>query len=270
MKNISYFMLICLTGCLFSCQSTPKDIAYFQNLEQYLKEHPTVQSNVETTIKSNDQLLITVSAPTLNQESVAQFNLPVTSFLDAGETSVTSTGSLQTYIVDPEGYINYPVLGRLKIVGKTKLEATNYLTNLISDYVADPIVNLQIVSFRVTVLGEVNSPGMKTTRNERLTILEALGLSSDLTIFGNRKNVLIIRENNGIKEFGRIDLTKSDIFSSPYYYLQQNDVIVVESNDTRKKNSKFGSAENYQLAIYSTVMGTISMVTTLILAFTTK
>jgi polysaccharide export outer membrane protein len=111
----------------------------------------------------------------------------------------------------------------------------------------------------VIILGEVNRPGPVNARNERLTILEAIGQAGDLTIFGQRENVLLIREIDGVKQFARLDLTKADIFSSPYYYLQQNDVVVVESNDTRKRASKFGASESYNLSVYSAILTTVTV-----------
>jgi polysaccharide export outer membrane protein len=195
----------------------------------------------------------------LNQELVAQFNLPANSYLSSGETSVTQTPNLQTYNVDINGNINYPVIGRLKLAGMKKSEATSHLAGLISKYVEDAIVNLQIVSFRVFVLGEVGQPGPVQVQNERLTLLEAISQAGDLTIFGKRENVLLIREVDGQKQFARMDLTRADILSSPYYYLQQNDVIVVESNNTRKRASKFGASESYNLSIYSAVLSTVTV-----------
>jgi polysaccharide export outer membrane protein len=264
--KIRYLIFIAISVLLFSCQSTPKNIAYLQNLDEYIK-----QGNIdnffryEPAIKVGDQLLITVSAPILNQELVAQFNLPANSFLLNGETTVAQTPNLQTYNVDINGNVNYPVIGQLKLAGMKKSEAVNYLAGLISKYVEDAIVNLQIVSFRVTVLGEVGLPGPISVQNERLTILEAIGRAGDLTIFGKRENVLLIREIDGQKQFARLDLTRADIFSSPYYYLQQNDVIIVESNDTRKRASKFGASENYNLSIYSAVLSTLSVLASAII-----
>lgn len=231
-----------------SCQSTPKNISYFQDLEQYIANVPPSQTNLSPVIHCGDQLAISVVASSANQEIVQQFNIS------------------QNYLVDAEGYIDYPMLGRIRLVGKTKLEARDCLTDSISTYLTKPIVNVQFPGQRVTMLGEVNRPGPQYISNDRLTILEAIGAAGDLTIFGNRKNVLIIRETNGQKEFGYIDLTKADVFSSPYYYLQQNDVIVVDANGTRKKASNFGSAENYMLSVYSTVLSTISILSSTIIA----
>jgi polysaccharide export outer membrane protein len=258
--KIKFLVFIAISVLLFSCQSTPKNIAYFQNLDEYLKQGgEDIYYKYEPTIKIGDQLLISVSAPILNQELVAQFNLPPNSILARGTTSVTQTANLQTYLVDIDGYIDYPILGRLKVIEQTKSGLTKYLTGLISEHVEGVIVNLQIISFQVIILGEVNRPGPVNARNERLTILEAIGQAGDLTIFGKRENVLLIREIDGIKQFARVDLTQADVFSSPYYYLQQNDVIVVESNDTRKRASKFGASENYNLSVYSAILTTVTV-----------
>ncbi|GHT51335.1 polysaccharide biosynthesis protein [Bacteroidia bacterium] len=247
--RINYFISFALAILMCSCQSTPKNITYFQDLEQYLKNVPPSQLNQYPVINCGDHLTISVVASVANQELVSQFNIT------------------QNYIVDTEGYIEYPVLGRIRLVGKTKLEAIDCLADSISAYLPKPIVNMQFLGQRVTVIGEVNRPGPQTITNDRLTILEAIGAAGDLSIFGNRTNVLLIRETNGQKEFGYIDLTKADIFSSPYYYLQQNDVIVVDANATRKKAANFGSAENYQLSVYSMVLSTVSLLTTLFVTY---
>ena len=259
------FLLYSILAILFySCQSTPKNVAYFQNVEEYAKREAEQAIEYEPVIKINDQLLITVSAPVLYQERVAQFNLPVNTYLSAGESAVSHTGNLQTYTVDKEGYIDFPVLGRMKMVGLTKSAAKEYVTNLITKYIEDAIINFQIISFRVTVLGEVRNPGFVYARNSRLTILEAIGATGDLTIYGDREDVLLIREINGIKQFFHLDLTKAEIFSSPCYYLQQDDVIVVEPNDTRKRASSFGSAENYQISVLSLAFTAVSVIVSFI------
>jgi polysaccharide export outer membrane protein len=255
-----------ITSLLLSCQSTPKNIAYFQNISDVTQK--VLQDTVcfDPVIKKNDQLLITVSAPVLNQEAVAQFNLPAISYLSSGETNVNLTANLQTYLVNPEGYISYPVLGNIKVVGMTKTELTAYLTGLVSKYVSDAIVTVRIASFQVMVLGEVLRPGPVLVTNERLTILEALAAAGDLTIFGMREKVLIIRENNDVKEMVYVDLTKADLFSSPYYYLHQNDVVVIEPNDARKRSSKLGAAENYNLSLLSITFSALSVITSAVVA----
>ena len=260
--KILFYSILVVT--LFSCQSTPKNVAYFQNVEEYAKRELEQTMEYEPIIKINDQLLITVSAPVLYQERVAQFNLPINSHLSAGELAISHTGSLQTYTVDVDGYIDFPVLGRLKMAGLTKSDAKDYVTGLVTKHIEEAIVNFQITSFRVTVLGEVRSPGLVYARNSRLTLLEAIGATGDLTIYGNRENVSVIREVNGIKQFAYLDLTKVELFSSPYYYLQQDDVIVIEPNDTRKRASSFGSAENYQISILSLSFTAVSVIVSMI------
>ncbi|MDR1437343.1 MAG: polysaccharide biosynthesis/export family protein [Candidatus Symbiothrix sp.] len=257
--KINFLALAAVTVLLFSCQSTPKNIAYFQNLDEYVEQNGVDESNFDPIVKIGDQLLITVSAPVLDQTLVAQFNLPANTFMSSGTTSVSQTPNLQTYPVNIDGSIDYPVLGRISVAGQQKSRIIKNLTGLVSQYVEDAIVNLQIISYRVVVLGEVNRPGPVLAQNERLTLLEAIGQAGDLTVFGKRENVLLIREINGQKQFARLDLTKAELFSSPFYYLQQNDVIVVESNDTRKRASKFGASESYNLSIYSAILSTVSV-----------
>jgi len=248
---------------LFSCQSTPKDIAYFQNIEEYAKQGLEQNSlDTDPIVKIGDELLITVSAPILFQERVAQFNLPINTYFSgsAGEATIDYTGNLQTYTVDGDGYINFPILGQVKMAGLPKSVAKHQIYSAVTAHVEEAIVNFQIVSFRVTVLGEINRPGPVSARNSRLTILEAIGATGDLTIYGNRKNVLLIREIDGVKQHTYLDLTKAELISSPYYYLQQNDVIIVEPNDTRKRTSNFGAAENYQISILSLAFTAVSVV----------
>jgi polysaccharide export outer membrane protein len=257
--KINFLAFAVVTVLFFSCQSTPQNIAYFQNLDEYLTQKSREDTKPNPIIKTGDLLLITVSAPVLDQTLVAQFNLPPNTFMSSGTTTLSQTPNLQTYQVNIDGSINYPVIGRIQVAGQTKSELIKHITGLVSQYLEDAIINVQIISFQVIILGEVNRPGPVSARNERLTLLEAIGQAGDLTVFGKRENVLLIREIDGQQQFARLDLTKADIFSSPYYYLQQNDVIVVESNDTRKRASKFGASESYTLSIYSAILSTVSV-----------
>lgn len=253
---------------LYSCQSVPKDVAYFQDLDAQTQQRISQIdfSKYEATIQNNDVLLITVASPTLNQDVVAQFNLPMANYLTPGESSVQASPAMQTYLVDKDGYISYPVIGKIKLGGLAFSEAVKTMEKAVSDYVTNPIINMEIISFQVTVMGEVFKPGPVEAVNGRISILDALGAAGDLTIWGDRRNVLLIRDNNGKKEFVRFDLTKSEVFASPYFYLQQNDLVVVEPNDARKKESKYGQTDSYRLSIVSTIIGSISAVTTIILA----
>jgi Periplasmic protein involved in polysaccharide export len=259
------FALLALTSILFfACQSVPKDISYFQDFEQIKNKQIADFYKYEPTIKNNDQLIISVSAPVLDQTQVAQFNLPMNTYLAQGESVLANSGAMQTYTVNKDGYVNFPVIGKIKLQGLTRSQAVDLLESKISPYLPDPIINLQFVSFRVTVLGEVNRPGTIEIKDEHISVLEAIGQAGDLTVYGNRKNIKVIRDNNGIQEFYEFDLTKSEVFTSPYYYLQQNDVVYIEPNDTKKKGSKFGAGENYTISVLSLTFSALSIVTSVL------
>ena len=248
MKNL-FFLLFSVV--LFSC-SAPKDITYFQDLDKHMDKLNEIESKRnEFRIKSGDNLVITVSAPIKNQEAVAQFNLPLFSYLTVGDETVNQSTQLQTYTVNEDGNVDFPVLGKIELAGKTKFEAIDFLKNKVSAYVTDPVVNIQLSSFGVAVLGEVLQPMYVRAKNERLTILEALSEAGDMTIFGNRTNVLVIREVNGNRKYARLDLTSAETLMSPYYYLQQGDAVIVEPNKAKKRSSKYGTAENYMLSVVS-------------------
>ncbi|MDR1370747.1 MAG: polysaccharide biosynthesis/export family protein [Dysgonamonadaceae bacterium] len=265
-KEIIFLFFV--TVLFFSCQSVPKNITYFQDLDRDGGRSVTEVNYVEyePRIKNSDVLMITVSSPTLNQEEVAQFNLPTTSYLAPGEKVSVQSTTLQTYIVDNEGIVNYPVIGRVKVGGLTLSNAIDTITNRVAEYIEHPIVNMNILSFKVSVMGEVRNPGPIVVENSRISILDAIGAAGDLTIFGNRKNVKLIRDNNGKLETVYLDLTSSkDLFSSGYFYLQQNDVIYVDPNDTRKKDSKYGQSRAYSLSAIGSITGVVSFVASTIL-----
>ena len=161
-----------------------------------------------------------------------------------------------------------PVLGRIHVAGQTKQELSTKMQQMIEPYVKDALVNIQIVNYKVTVMGEVARPGAISVKNDRISILDAIGQVGDLTINANRTNILVIRDNNGAKEFGRLDITEPDIFTSPYYYLQQNDVVYVEPNNAKKRNARYSQAQQYSITVFSSILSAISVVTTVILAIT--
>ena len=260
-------LILIFPAFFFSCMTTPKNIVYFQDLDKYRQNQQMISEAgaYEPIIKKYDELLITVTAPVLDQESVAQFNLPLTAYLTLGEkgtTDIQQSPAIQTYIVDKDGTINFPVIGRISLAGLTLSQATDHISKAVSNYVKEPVINLKIMSFKVTVLGEVLKPGPIPVNQEKISILDAIGAAGDMTIFGDRKNVLLIRENNdGTQSFIRFDLTSSDLFSSPYYYLQQNDKVIVEPNRTRQLDSRFGAADGYRLSVISMIIGVLSIIT---------
>lgn len=243
--------MLALTATLFSCGSK-KDIVYFQNID--LVGAKKSINKYTPTIKNDDMLTIIVSA--LDQDLARPFNLTTVSF--AQNQNAYGRQTQQTYLVDSNGNIDFPVLGSVKLAGLTRIQATELLKKMISVYVKNPIVNIRNVNFKVTVLGEVNRPGTFTITNERLTILEALGLAGDMTIQGERKNILVTREEKGKTTTTRVDLTSSSVFDSPVYYLSQNDVIYVQPNNSRVKSASIGPSTGATLSIIGTLISAIT------------
>ena len=251
---------------LASC-SMAKKVPYFKDLESSNEEIPVVQN--EPRIHNNDMLSIVISA--IDPLTVAPFNLPIISYSSPGEEKLSTTPTMQPYIVDINGEITFPILGKIKIGGLKKSEAANLIKEKLQPYLKDPIVTIQFLNYKITILGEVARPGTYTIANEHTSILQALGIAGDLTIYGRRDNILLIRElEGGKKEYIRIDLNKTDILSSPFYYLQQNDVIYVEPNKTRVNNVISSSASTNASIYLSTISSLASVATTIVAVLNMK
>lgn len=264
LKVLSVFTVFIL---IFGACSTPKDVAYFQGIDSLTPEQINAMNQSYTSqIYPDDMLTITVTAsdPTV----VTPFNPPVYAYASEGETSVMPAQQLATYLVDKEGYIIFPVIGKTKAAGLSKQELGENIRKEIGSYVPKAQVNVQIVNFRITVLGDVSRPGIVSIKNDRVSILDVLGQVGDLNINADRKNILVIRDDEGEKSFGRIDMTTPDIFTSPYYYLRQNDVVYVEPNDPKKRNSRYSQAQQYNITVISSILSAISVITTVIVAIT--
>lgn len=255
MKKIFPLLSLILIILASSCASK-KDIVYFQD-KPYV-EGQIESTPVELTYKPDDILTINVSAA--DPTAVKPFNLSLVA-ANNDVTSVSGGTRLQTYLVDYNGNIEFPILGTIHIAGMTRIEATELLKTRISEYAKDPIINIRLVNFRITVIGEVKNPGTYTVDNERLSLIEALGLASDLTIYGKRKNVLLIREVEGVKKFAKIDLTSINAVNSPLYYLQQNDVIVVEPNNARIRAANY----NQNNSVLISAIGTLTTIVAIFL-----
>jgi polysaccharide export outer membrane protein len=257
MKTRSLIIPILALILATSCGSR-KNIVYFQ--DEPINEGLMVPQPKELIYKSDDILTINVAA--LDPETVKPFNLTVSAGNSTDVLRLQANQQLQTYLIDYEGDIDFPVLGKIKVAGLTRPELTKLLTQQISEYVKDPIVNVRLSNFTVTILGEVNRPGSFTIQDERITILEALGLASDLSIYGERKDVLVIREVDGKKKFAKVDLRSINTINSPVYYLQQNDVIYVAPNNARVRSSTF----NQNNLVLISAISTLSTIAALILA----
>jgi polysaccharide export outer membrane protein len=231
MKNQIYSALLLVMLLFTSCGSTKK-MVYFQDTETVQLNETVV--NFEPKIQVGDVLSINVS--TIEAEAAIPFNLYETPIIGNGVSNAIPL----TYLVNAAGEIYFPVIGKLNVEGFTTMEINDKLTTAIEAYIKQPIINIRLTNFRVTIMGEVKNPGTYAVPNERISILEAIGLAGDLTIQGKRKNVTLIREQNEQRQFVNIDLTNKQLFSSPYFYLAQNDVIYVEPNKTRVNASAVG------------------------------
>ncbi|WP_228527519.1 polysaccharide biosynthesis/export family protein [Pararhodonellum marinum] len=186
---------------------------------------------MEPRIQEDDLLSITVTS--LNPESNLLFNAGVMQPSGQMQNTVVSTPINENYLVDQNGNVNYPVIGQINLKGLTKQEAVQKMTQLVSEYVKDPIINIRFMNFKVTVIGEVMQPATFVVPTEKITVLEALGLAGDMTAFGRRENVLVIREKDGVRSATRLNLNEKEVLSSSLYYLQQNDVVYVEPYKTK-------------------------------------
>lgn len=228
-KLLLFFIIVALTSC-----ASREEIIYFQ--DEPLTTEMTPNNNYTIKFKPDDMLTIDISA--LDPEAVQPFLLTPVARTN-NPLSISNELRVQTYLIDVNGNIEFPVLGTLKMEGLSRTEATAMLTEKLSEYIKDPIVNIRLLNFTVTVLGEVNKPGAYTIQDERISLTEALGLAGDLTIYGKRDNVLLIREVNGEKRYAKIDLTSVNSVNSPYYYLSQNDVLYVEPNNAKVRSSRY-------------------------------
>lgn len=230
MKKFQLLAIVCFL--LASC-STKRNLVYFSDLKDTTNYASAIKNRTEPRIQPDDILSVSVSS--LNPESNVLFNkgtlVPINNSdgLDNNTTSVP-----EGYLVDKDGQINFPVIGKIKLGGLTKAEAQQKVTDALQNYVKSPIVNIRFLNFRVTVIGEVSKPSTFTIPNEKINVLEALGMAGDMTTFGKRENVLVIREQEGGRSMARINLNSKEVFNSPYFYLQQNDVVYVEPENKEK------------------------------------
>jgi len=220
----------------FSCASK-QDVIYYQNIDKMTASQNA--NSYEIKIQPDDLLMIIVSAD--DPEVAIPFNLKSYSTVSSNRQDIIrGQETVQLYLVDQGGSIEFPIIGKLKLGGLTRTEALKLLQEKIGLYIKSPIINLRIMNFKVSIQGEVNLPGTYPIASERLTLIEALSMAKDLTIYGKRDNILVIREINGVKSYNRVDITKSDFINSPFYYLSQNDVVYVEPNKTRVNSSAVG------------------------------
>ena len=253
MPRIQVALLALLSVILTSSCVSKKKVAYFQGLE----DQKSLPNNVE--IQADDLLTIRVSAP--EQEAALPFNLTKTVGA-ATNGAAAANVELETYMVANDGSIDFPVIGRVEVAGYTSIELAKKLKEMVSPYVKDPIVNVRILNFKVSVMGEVASPGLYRVEDDYISLPQALSMAGDVLITGKRKNILVMREGkDGEKLHAYLNLTDADVINSPFYNLQQNDVVYVEPTGAAKQGAGY-------LGTVSRYLGVASVAISLVLLFT--
>lgn len=263
MRTLGIFLFVSFFVLLFtSCRSQREKVVYLQDIQTFNRE--IIAKPYDVKIEKDDVLNILVSSR--NPELSTPYNqvLATRALARSGYSSNSSEG----FLVDSKGYINYPILGQIYVEGLTRTELEKEIQKRIisSGFIKDPTVTVQLENFKVSVLGEVARPGSISVKGERITLLEAIGLAGDLTIYGRRDRVFVLRETNGHREVFQTDLRKADLLTSPVYYLHQNDVIYVEPNSKKTQMSEINQNNNVNvwLGVTSTLVSISTLTITLI------
>ena len=237
------FLIPLLLGLIIGACAHYKDIPYFQNAAEY--DGTGKEFLYDMTIKPKDLLTVFVYSGT-DEAAVAQFNMRDLRAIDLNDKRITTSGGhpVHRYLVDNEGNIDFPILGKIQVAGLTIPQANEHIHKLIVPYMqsgANFLVNTNIENYEVTVMGEVKKPNTFTITRNKCTVLEALALAGDMTIYGKRDNVKLLREKpDGEYEIHELDLRDANLLNSPYYYMQQRDVLYVEPNEVMAQNTKIG------------------------------
>lgn len=259
LRNLIPACALLISMTFSSCHSY-KNVPYMQDVEtvnNYGREIPLYDAK----IMPKDLLSITVN--TSDPQAAAPFNLTVQTPMNAALTNINTTmqPTLQQYLVNNQGEIDFPVIGKLKVGGLTKNEAEDLIREKLQSYLKEqPIVTVRMANYKISVLGEVARPGSFTISNEKVNVLEALAMAGDMTVYGVRTNVKLIREDaDGKREIKVLDLTKSDLILSPYFYLKQNDILYVTPNETKAKNSDIGNSTTLWFSATSILVSIASL-----------
>ena len=258
-KLLIPFVLMTIVLLLDACSSA-KQVAYFQNIDS--TSLTASKGLYDARIMPKD--LLTITVVTSDPSTSKPFNLSIQNTLGTDGRLGSTTGSLLQYLVNNDGDIDFPVVGTVHVAGLTKDQCEDLIKSKVKPYLAEsenPVVTVSMSSYRVTVAGEVTSPKVVPVSTEKMSVLEALAQAGDLTIYGRRDNVLLIRENaDGQKEAHRLNLNDANIINSPYYYVQQNDYIYVEPNSVKAKNSAIGQSTTLWFSFVSILTSVAALV----------
>lgn len=250
---------------LLSSCTTPKNVTYFQDVPDTLRQKMVALSAYYTPVIQPDDIL-QVSIQTLDPAATALLSQPNTANWPAmganaaGSTGNTSSANVTGFLVDKDGYVILPLIGKVMAKGRTTDQIRDEIRTKAAEFYKDPVVTVRFANFKITVLGEVARPSTYVMPNEKVTLLDAIGIAGDLTIFGRRENVMLIRDNNGQKEFARFNLNNSNIFTSPYFYLHQGDVVYVEPNKAKVASTDI--AQVRRLSILATALSLLIVIAT--------
>lgn len=236
-RKITLYISLLLLGSILQGCVRHKQLVNFYESDLPIDTAMAITNQVDLTIQPQDLLYINVHS--LSPEAAAPFNLTQAG---QGNNQMSNQGGgglfsmsdiMMGYLVDDQGNIDFPVLGSVQVKGKTTAEAQQILLQQIKPFLSDAVIDVRFLNFRITVLGEVNQPGTYRLSAERITVLDAIGAANDMTVFANRRTILVIREENAQRSFHRLDLNDPVIFTSPYFYLRQNDVLYIEPHKTK-------------------------------------
>ncbi|MDR1200234.1 MAG: polysaccharide biosynthesis/export family protein [Tannerellaceae bacterium] len=253
-----FVYLFLFVGLLLSCGS-PKNVVYLQDVEPFKQQ--AIGHSYEMIIHQDDLLAIMVNSK--DPELALPFNMPLVTYQLGYQTS--GQQRILGYLVDKEGNIDFPILGKLAVAGLSRMQLTNLIKERLmkDDLIKDPIVTIQFLNFKISVMGEVARPGSFTINSDRVTLLEALSMAGDLTIYGRRDRVTVLRETGDKRTVLFHDLRSGDIFESPCYYLQQNDIVYVEPNKARAGQSEIN--QNNSVSVWLSAISIIASIATLII-----
>lgn len=258
---------VILVAGLASCNSSKTVLPYFVDISN-VGEGLLPSGDYMPVIEPDDELYIGVTSS--SPEASAIYNIPNYNPATREVILTNTSPRAATYIVDSKGDIFFPVLGRLHVGGMTVEQITDMLVEKISRDVKDPVVTVRLANFNVVVAGEVKTPKTIQVDRNRISVLDALAAAGDLTEYGERSNVLVIREENGKRTYAHLDLNSSETLTSPYYYLKQNDYIYVAPNKVRQANSKYNQNNAFKLSVISTIVSASSVIASLVIALTVK
>lgn len=256
MKKYTSIILIAIISLAFASCKSSKNVSYFQNADKVTINLD--KNDYSLKLQPQDKLQITISS-LIPSATDAYRIIPA-------PTDGNDFNPMVNYTVDEKGNIEIPTLGEIKVTGMTATELKEYIEKEVSKAVADPIIIVKLSSFRVNILGEVRNPGAKQATSEKYSILDAIADAGDVTLYGIKTNVMLIREENGTKQFHTLDLTDANLINSPYFYLKQNDVIYVQPDKVRVVNSEFNQNNSFKLSIATAVISAVSVIASLVIA----